>query len=100
MARVLTILMFVFGLLLASSGVGICVHASGRIASSQAFLPYMITGWVCLGVGLILALAMTKSAQLRERRLTAVCSTGERNDAEESPAPQPSVSFSARSGVE
>lgn len=100
MARVLTILMFVFGLLLASAGVGICVHASGRIASSPAFLPYMITGWVCLGVGLILALTMTRSAQLRERRFAAGTSSGERIDADDSPAQQPSVSFSARSGIE
>lgn len=70
MARVLMIFQFLFGLLLASAGVGICIHAAvSDVIPPERFHPYMITGWVCLGVGLVVLLATTRRARLREQML-------------------------------
>jgi hypothetical protein len=92
MARVLMIIQFVFGLILASAGVGICIHAAATEAiAAEKFLPYMITGWVCLGVGLIISLATTRKARLREKVLL-----GARERDRDEPAEPASVRFSSK----
>lgn len=98
MSRVLIILMFVYGLLLASAGVGICIHAAGSDAIQSAhFVPYMVTGWVCLGVGLVLSLGSIKSAQRRERMLARA---GEAPDVPANHTETPSVSFPQRAACD